>query len=54
MSLTVIVVILVIILMMGGAAPVHNWSAGWGYGPSGILGIVLVIVVLMLLFGQIG
>lgn len=45
--------LLVIILIIGAVMSLPRWpyAAGWGYGPSGILGVILVIVVLLLLFG---
>lgn len=44
---TVLLIVLVFLLI--GALPLNPISAGWGYGPSGALGIVLVIVVAVLL-----
>ena len=48
---TILLVILVLFLI--GALP--NWphSANWGYGPSGGIGLVLLIVVILLLLGRI-
>ncbi len=47
---TILLVILILLLI--GAVPSWPHSRGWGYGPSGILGVVLVIVVIMLLMGR--
>ena len=52
MPISTILLILLVVLLLG-AAPVWPYSANWGYGPSGILGVVLVIVVIMLLLGRI-
>lgn len=49
--LTLLVVLLV--LMLVGAAPAWPYSRGWGYYPSGGLGLVLLVVVLLLLTGRI-
>ncbi len=46
----VLLVVLVIILIVG-ALPRWGYSSGWGYGPSGVGGLILVILVLWLLFG---
>ncbi|HEY4362026.1 MAG TPA: DUF3309 domain-containing protein [Bryobacteraceae bacterium] len=46
----ILVVLLVIILL--GALPTWPYSRGWGYYPSGTLGTVLVIVVVLLLLGR--
>jgi len=45
-----ILLILVIILLVG-ALPAWPYSAGWGYYPSGGLGLVLVILLIMALLG---
>jgi hypothetical protein len=48
---TLLVIILVILLL--GALPTWPYSGGWGYYPSGGLGLVLLIVVVLLLLGRI-
>jgi hypothetical protein len=48
---TVLVVILILLLL--GALPTWPYSGGWGYYPSGGLGLVLLIVVVLLLVGRI-
>jgi len=45
--------IIVILLLLLGALPTWPYSAGWGYYPSGGLGIVLLILVVLLLVGRI-
>jgi hypothetical protein len=47
------ILIIVLILLLLGALPRWPYSSGWGYYPSGGLGLVLVIVVLLVLLGQI-
>lgn len=47
---TVLVVILVLLLV--GALPTWPYSAQWGYGPGGIVGALLAIVVVMALMGR--
>ena len=49
----VTVVLAVLILMLFGALPRWNHSRQWGYMPSGGLGLVLVIVVILVLLGRI-
>jgi hypothetical protein len=51
MLYTVLIVILVLLLV--GALPSWPYSSGWGYYPSGGLGLVLVILVILLLLGRI-
>ena len=48
--LTVLIVILVLMLL--GALPSWPHSRNWGYRPSGGLGLVLLIVVILLLTGR--
>jgi len=42
----------VLILLLLGVFPSWPHSRSWGYGPSGILGVVLVVVIVLLLMGQ--
>ena len=51
MSLTLLLLI-VLILMLVGAVPAWPHSRGWGYGPSGVLGIVLLVILLLMLTGR--
>ena len=52
MSLGTILLVL-IILMLIGAFPTWPHSKGWGYGPSGGLGLVFVILLILVLLGRI-
>jgi hypothetical protein len=47
------ILIIVLILLLIGAFPRWPYSTGWGYGPSGLLTVVLVIVLVMALTGRI-
>ena len=46
------ILIILLILLLIGALPRWGHSANWGYGPSGLLGVVLIIVVILLLTGH--
>ena len=48
---TILIIILIILLL--GALPTWPYSGGWGYYPSGGLGIVLLIVIILLVMGRI-
>lgn len=48
---TILLVILVILLI--GALPTWPYSSGWGYGPTGGLGLLLVVLVILLVLGVI-
>jgi hypothetical protein len=47
---TILLIILILILI--GALPTWGHSRGWGYGPSGILGVVVVVLLVLLLMGR--
>ena len=47
------ILIVVLILLLIGAIPSWGYSRSWGYFPSGIVGVVLVIVVILVLMGRI-
>jgi hypothetical protein len=44
--------IVVVVLMLLGALPTWNHSRSWGYGPSGGLGLVLMVVIILVLLGR--
>lgn len=46
------ILLVVLILLLLGALPSWPYSRGWGYGPSGALGLVLAIVVVLFLLGR--
>lgn len=48
---TILLIILVLILV--GALPTWPHSRSWGYGPSGLLGVILVVLLILLLMGRI-
>ena len=47
------ILIVVLILMLLGAMPTWGHSRNWGYGPSGGLGLVATVLVILLLMGRI-
>lgn len=48
---TVVLIILIILLI--GALPTWPYSGGWGYYPSGGLGLIVVILLILVLLGRI-
>lgn len=48
-----LILLIIIIILLLGALPTWPYSAGWGYYPSGGLGVLLVIVIVLLLIGVI-
>jgi hypothetical protein len=51
MSASTIIIVLLLLLLLG-ALPTWPYSSGWGYYPSGGLGLILLIVVVLLLLGR--
>ena len=47
------ILLVVLILLLVGAIPSWPHSRSWGYGPSGGLGLVVLILVILLLMGKI-
>ncbi|MCG6118565.1 MAG: DUF3309 domain-containing protein [Aquimonas sp.] len=47
------VILILVVLMLVGALPTWKHSRSWGYGPTGGLGLVLVILLVLLLMGRI-
>jgi hypothetical protein len=52
MTLTTILIIILILILIG-SVPTWPYSRGWGYGPSGILGVIVIIVIVLMLMGRI-
>jgi len=46
------ILIVVLILLLIGALPSWGYSQGWGWGPSGIVGLLLIVLVIAMLTGR--
>ena len=46
------ILLIVLILLLVGAIPAWPHSRSWGYGPSGLLGVVVVVLVVLALTGR--
>ena len=46
------ILLIVLILMLVGVVPAWPHSRGWGYGPSGLLGVVVVVLLVLWLMGR--
>jgi len=46
------ILLIILILVVIGALPSWPYSSGWGYGPSGIAGVVVIIIIILLLTGR--
>lgn len=47
------ILLIVVILLLLGAIPSWPHSRSWGYGPSGILGLILVVLIILVVMGKI-
>jgi hypothetical protein len=47
-----ILLIVLLLLLMVGSVPTWRHSRGWGYYPSGTIGLVLIILIIMMLLGR--
>jgi hypothetical protein len=47
-----IILIVIVLFMLLGAFPTWNHSRSWGYGPSGGLGLVLVVLIILMMSGR--
>ena len=47
---TILLIVLVLVLL--GAIPAWPYSRGWGYGPSGIIGLIVIVLLIMLFTGR--
>ena len=46
------ILLIVLILILIGAIPAWPHSRSWGYAPSGVLGLVVIVIVVLLLMGR--
>jgi membrane-bound ClpP family serine protease len=46
------ILLVVLILMLVGVLPVWPHATSWGYGPSGLIGVALVVVIVLFLMGR--
>jgi len=46
------ILLIVLILILVGALPSWPYSSGWGYYPSGITGVVVIVLIILLLTGR--
>jgi hypothetical protein len=46
------ILLIVLVLMLVGVLPVWPHASSWGYGPGGIVGVILVVVLVLFLMGR--
>ena len=47
------ILLIILILLLVGALPTWPYSSGWGYYPSGGVGLIVIILIILLLMGRI-
>jgi Protein of unknown function (DUF3309) len=52
-NLLMLILLILLIVLLIGATPAWPYSRGWGYYPTGVLGTILVIFLVLLLLGQV-
>jgi hypothetical protein len=53
MSLIVTILIIILVLALLGALPFWGYNRSWGWGPGGILGAILIVLLILWLLGKI-
>lgn len=51
--MTTWLILLILLIVLIAAVPRWPYSRGWGYGPSGALGVILIVLLIMALLGRI-
>ncbi len=46
------ILLIILILLLVGAVPAWPHSRGWGYGPSGVLGLLVVVLLVLAVTGR--
>jgi Protein of unknown function (DUF3309) len=47
-----LILLIIVVILLLGALPTWPYSAGWGYYPSGGLGLVVIVLLILLLMGR--
>lgn len=45
-----LILLIIVLLLLAGAMPAWPYSRSWGYGPSGVLGVLLLVLILLMIF----
>jgi hypothetical protein len=48
------ILLIIVVLVLIGSLPVYGYNRSWGWGPSGIVGLLLVVLLILLLMGRLG
>ena len=47
-----LILLVLLLLLMFGSVPTWRHSRGWGYYPSGTIGLILIILIIMMMLGR--
>ncbi len=47
------VLLIVLVLLLIGGLPLYRYNRKWGYGPGGVIGVLLVILIVLMIMGRI-
>ncbi len=48
-----LVLLIILVVLLLGAAPAWPHARGWGYGPSGLLGVLLIVLLVLIVMGTV-
>lgn len=48
-----IILLVILILLLAGAAPIWPHAAEWGYGPSGVLFVLVIVLLILMMTGRV-
>jgi hypothetical protein len=48
-----LIILILLVLLLVGALPTYSYSRNWGYGPSGVVGLLIVVLLVLALLGHI-
>ena len=51
--MTTLLIIILLVVLLAGGLPTWGYSRSWGYGPSGIIGVILLIFLVLALTGHV-
>jgi uncharacterized protein DUF3309 len=47
-----IILLVILLILLIGSTPAWGYSRGWGYYPSGTIGVILIILIIMMALGR--
>lgn len=47
-----LILLIIAIVLLVGTVPAYPYSRRWGYGPSGLLGLIVIVLIVLLLLGR--